>query len=251
MATSKSIRFPGTRHLVGPTGTPVASGFNLSVAQANITSAGVVPVSKNTYTQANQPQADTIEVVSSDGADTTQTITHVGIDGLGNRVEETVTLTGVAAAATSAIFSYWEFSVLSAVTAGNVTIREGSADQAITTITAGDLVSQVAHIFSGENTLLITGFTLGMTTIAGNVTATLRRYAAASSCVALTGFTALDTIYIYDTEGFTAPLRSYWPMALRIGPGEYVAIAATGEGGNDEDVVVGLSGLLVEHVHTT
>ena len=94
---TKSMRFPSARRMVGcsPYGGEV--GFNVMVTRANATSAGVHPLSANTYTAANQPQADTIEVVSANGADTTQTIIHVGVDANGNRVEESVSLNGATA----------------------------------------------------------------------------------------------------------------------------------------------------------
>ena len=244
--SQKSMRYPTTRYLSGPPGAARELGWHLWVSRTNATSAGVIPLTKNAYTAANQPQGDKIEAVSSDAGDTTQTITHVGIDSDGNRVEETVNLNGTTVVSTSDLFTYWEFSVLDAVCAGAVTVREASGDATITTITAGDLVSQVAHIFSGEHTLLITSFGANITSIAGNVVATLYRYPAASSCVTPTsGLIGVDTISIFDTEGIAPGPRNYHPLAIQIGPGEYVTIKTTGEGGDDEDIDVTLSGIVI------
>lgn len=241
---TKSLRFPSTRRLIHLPGYAQEDGFNIALSRVNGTSAGLTPISVNAYTAANQPQVDTIEVVSADAGDTTQTITHVGIDALGNRIEETVSLNGATAVATTQNFTYWEYSVLSAVTAGNVTIREGSANQTITTIVAGVLHTEVAHIFSGENQLFITGFSADIDSIAGNVTFTLLQYAAAS-CVALTGSKQLDKICVFDTEGVAPAPRVYWPAAIYVAPGQYVAVKSVGEGGDDEDFSINLNGFVI------
>lgn len=244
MGMTKSLRFPVKRRLIAP-GFAGEDGWHVAVTRANATSAGMAPLSNAAYTAANQPQADTLEVLSSDAGDTTQYVTHVGIDASGNRVEETVALNGVTVVPTLNNFAYWEFSVLDSVATGNVTIQEGSANADIYIIPAGSLISEVCHIFSGENRLIITEFGCNMTTVAGNVTATLYQAAAAKAPAPTTALTTIDTIFLFDTEGIAPTPRQYWPLGFVIEPGQYVFVKTVGEGGDDEDVVVTLGGIVI------
>jgi len=244
MGMTKSLRFPVKRRLVAP-GFAGEDGWHVAITRVNATSAGMAPISNAAYTAANQPQADTIEVLSSAAGDTTQTCTHVGIDAFGNRVEETVSLAGAGVVATTNNFTYWEYSVLSAAPAGNVTIQEGSANADIYIIPIGSVISEVGHIFSGENKLAITEFGLTCTTISGNVTATLYQAAAAICVAPTTALTTIDTLAIFDTEGSFPAIRKYYPLPFIIDPGQYVFVKTVGEGGDDEDVVVTLSGYVI------
>lgn len=94
----------------------------------------------------NQPANDGVEVLSSSAADTTQTVTIYGTTFLtGTVVSEIVTLIGTTAVSTSK--TDWGDILgieLSAACAGNVTIREASGNQTITTITAGATAAGVA-----------------------------------------------------------------------------------------------------------
>lgn len=240
--TPKSDLFQSRTNMVSDRLFPGPEGFNISVSMSNITSAGTVPLSKNPYTAANQPQADTIEVVSDQAGDTTQTITHVGINAAGERVSEKVTLLGTSVAATTQLFTYWEYSLLSAVCAGTVSIREGSHNAEITTITAGDLCTYVSHIYAGEKNLYITKFSGKLTSLSGNVTLTLRRYPlAASSPAPTTGYFDVEVLSLFDTEGYLSESVEF-PAAIFIPSGSYVAVHAAGEGGDDEDVTVTIQG---------
>lgn len=89
----------------------------------------------------NQPANDGIELVSSDNADTTQTVTIYGTtNGTDTVVVETVTLNGTTQVATTKVDWGVVLAVSkSAVTAGTVTIREASANQTITTLPAATL----------------------------------------------------------------------------------------------------------------
>lgn len=90
---------------------------------------------------ANQPAGDAIDVVSASASDTTQTVTIIGTTQGGVVVvSETVTLTGTDAVTTTK--TDWGIVLAvkkSAATVGTITIREASADQAITTLTAAVL----------------------------------------------------------------------------------------------------------------
>ena len=95
----------------------------------------------------NQPAGDGIEIVSSSAADTTQTVTIYGtVTGSTTVVtSETVTLTGATEVPT--VIVAWQNILgieLSAATVGNITVREASGDQTVTTITSGVLSAGVA-----------------------------------------------------------------------------------------------------------
>lgn len=222
-------------------GGPTRDGWIVQVAQANITSAGTVPLRKNAYTAANQPQNDLVEIVSSEAADTSQTITIYGIDMAGNRVSEAVALNGTTAVSTTSYFNYVESARLSAACAGTVTVREASANQTISTITIGDLVMYIGHLFTGHLTGYLSYVNAEVLTVAGNVTVYVRWYPNDASCVALTAFEVIDTFTILDTEGLIPPPHVY-PVMKRLDPDGYLTAQAVGEGGNDEDVSLTLMG---------
>jgi microcystin-dependent protein len=98
---------------------------------------------------ANQPANDAVELVSSEAADTTQQVTIYGTTngGDGTVVTETVTLTGDTPVATTK--DDWGVILgveLAEEAAGTVTIREGSEDQTITTITTGNLTAGILEV---------------------------------------------------------------------------------------------------------
>jgi hypothetical protein len=96
----------------------------------------------------NQPADDGVEVVSSDSEDVGIDVTVYGTeDGDANTIfTEVITLNGDTAVASEK--TDWDVILgveLSEEAAGTVTIREASGDQAITTISTGDLESGVAE----------------------------------------------------------------------------------------------------------
>jgi hypothetical protein len=100
----------------------------------------------------NQPANDGIEIVSDSAADTTQTITLYGVitGALTTLVTETLTITGT----TQVVSSHTDWATLlgarlSAACAGTITIREASANAAITTIAPASLT---AGIHAGTST---------------------------------------------------------------------------------------------------
>ncbi len=98
---------------------------------------------------ANQPANGAVELVSSEAADTNQQVTIYGTTngGDGTVVAETVTLTGDTPVATTK--DDWGVILgveLAEEAAGTVTIREGSTDQTITTITTGNLTAGILEV---------------------------------------------------------------------------------------------------------
>lgn len=218
-------------------------GWIVRAAQSNITSAGTVPISKNAYTAANQPQGDKVEVISADAGDTTQSIDIYGVDMNGNRVVERVALTGDTAASTTQKFNYVESARLTAPCAGAVTIREASADQAIGSITIGDLVFYIAHLFTGHLTGYLAYLNCEVTTLTADVAFTLRWYPDDASCVALTAYEEIDSLNVFIDEGINPTPRLYFPVMKVLEPGSYLTVSAVGAGGqNTEDVAVTMMG---------
>jgi hypothetical protein len=99
--------------------------------------------------------ADTLEVLSSNAADTTQTLTVTGRNGAGVVVTDTFTLDGtnVVTGASSTSFSRILKAVLSAGTAGTVTVREASGNVTVFTMEGtgtapgGTAVTSVRRMF--------------------------------------------------------------------------------------------------------
>jgi hypothetical protein len=219
-------------------------GWIVNAKHTNITSAGTTPLWKNTYVAANQPQNDLVEVLSSDALDITQTVTVYGIDRNGNRVSEAIALNttdGTTVVAGTTYFDYVESARLSAACVGTVTVQEASGNADISTITIGDLVMYIGHLFTGHLTGYLAYVNAEVLSVAGNVTIDILWYPNDASCVALTGFEIIDTFTILDTEGLIPHAHTY-PVMKRLDPGGYLTARAIGEGGNDEDVSITLMG---------
>lgn len=96
----------------------------------------------------NQPANDAVEVISSEAADTTQTVTIIGTTNGGHTVVvEDVVLTGTTEAATTKVD--WGLIIgvkLSAACTGTVTVREASGDKTITTIAPAALSAGVVEV---------------------------------------------------------------------------------------------------------
>lgn len=88
--------------------------------------------------------ASVIEVLSSSAADTSQTVTIYGLDGSGDLISESVVLAGTTEVPTSAIYTTFIGALLSATTAGTVTIREEADSSDLGTITTGNLTLGLA-----------------------------------------------------------------------------------------------------------
>lgn len=136
----------------------------------------------------NQPANDGVEVVSASAADTTQTITVIGTtQGTDTVVVETVTLTGTTPVATTKVDWGLILAVKkSAATAGTVTVREASADQAITTLTAAVLSQGVVAVPAADQRT----FNVAPTAVAGG---------ASTKQVGLGGTNSAGT-QIYDSQ---------------------------------------------------
>ena len=98
---------------------------------------------------ANQPAGDTIEIVSSSADDITQSVTIYGTSSAAVSTLRTETLDLTGTSAVTSEHDDWQeiYAVeLSAECAGTITVREGSGDAAITTITTGNTTAGITEV---------------------------------------------------------------------------------------------------------
>ena len=138
----------------------------------------IIPITEITAVSiTNQPANDGAEIVSSSASDTQKITLWGNTNGSTDIVYETITLTGTTAVST--IKTDWgtiygaflgdQYGLISSRAVGTITIREASADLAITTIAAGKLgTGQQRFSLAGrkiaiENILGVTYFNGGNT----------------------------------------------------------------------------------------
>ena len=110
---------------------------------------------------ASVTSGSTARVASANAADTTQTATIYGLDTNGAPQTEVISLNGITVVAGTATWSAVLGVILSAVTAGNITVSDSAGTLA--TITAGTLTIGVVEIDNGE---IQKGAQLGVTATA-------------------------------------------------------------------------------------
>lgn len=188
--------------------------------------------------------AEEIEVVSANGADTTQYITIFGIDNAdGNQTSERIgPLTGATAVTTTTVFRYYEGALLDKECAGAVTIRKKTGDTFISGIAIGSLTDYVCQHFNGEKTTYITYFDAGLDDNATDtVTFDLRWYPDDADCLdAGDGFIILDRIVAHGVAIATsAPggLGKAYAQPIRCPAGGWIAVYALAGQDNCEGFV--------------
>jgi hypothetical protein len=172
----------------------------------------------------NQPANDGVEIVSNNAADTTQTVTIIGTtQGTDTVVVETKTLNGTTPVATTK--TDWGVILavkMSAVAAGTVTVREASADQTITTLTAGQTSKGVETVTSADQqaynvapTAVGSGATTKQLGIGGTNSAGTQIY----SSKALNGATAITfgSAFKRVTEVYTGDLEATRTATVSVG----------------------------------
>ena len=204
-------------------------GWHVCVVDDDIdATAELVTELDTTYLQMTSTY-DTLEVVSSDAADTTQSITVHGVYD-GEKTSATFALNGTDAVCGATYFHYIDYAEVDAECAGIITIRRATADVFITSIPAGILNTAIAQHFNGQYNSFITGWSCGVLTTTGNVTFELRWYPDDndSRCF-LTGYIVLDTIYIDGsvTSPYNAP-PVVFPQPIKLPAGSWLAVFATG-----------------------
>lgn len=166
----------------------------------------------STFTYAQNDGEDQIEVLSSDGADTTQYVTIYGIDNSGNKIREKMgVLTGATAVLSTNTFRYIENAWVDAETAGTVTIQDED-DNSIAEIEIGSLNTGIAQHFNGESESYITFFAGGLYDGTKDATYELRWYPDDADCLdAGDGFEVLDRLYCpvesgHDSHSYPMPI---------------------------------------------
>ena len=200
---------------------------------------------------ANQPTNDGIEVLSADAADTTQTLTLYGTTNGGTTVVvETVSLNGTTVvSATKTDWGELLGAELSAVCAGNVTIREASGNATITTITAGGTTAGVTNVAAGLQNAYnqpVRAIAAGATTkkvgVVGTDTAGV---AVTDNCKALTGATAIsldDATMGTVTKLLTGDVENTVTVSFSVPKGTWTTTKPTGT-----DVPQGIGSVVTSH----
>jgi len=207
------------------------------------TTAELITETDLTHTSLNT--ADTIEIVSSSGADTTQTVTVYGINSDGKKASETFELNGATQAVGSTTFAYFDYAKVDAECAGTITIREASANATIQTITIGQKRTYAVQHFNGENVSYLTSWSGGVNTATGDVTLELRLYTDDDDCMDPTdGFEVLDRMFLHQAatdNRASVPFQRSFDPALKIPAGSWVCVYGTGSQ-NNSDAYVTLQG---------
>lgn len=188
-------------------------------------------------TYAQLAAEDTIEVVSSDAADITQTVTVTGIDSNDNRISEEIALdtaAGTTAVESTNTFKYIDQVSVDTVCAGVVTVRRDTGDTFIVSIPIGSLDATVVQHFNGEKDTYLTGWYASVTSTTGTVSYELRYYPDDSKCLADTsGYRVLDTILLTNALGDAEhPLPN-----IKCPKGGWIAVFATGGSANSDGAV--------------
>jgi len=175
----------------------------------------------------NQPANDGVEILSSNAADTTQSVTIIGTtNGTNTVVVETKALNGTTVVSTTKTDWGVVLAVkLSASCAGTVTVREASADQTVTTITTGNLSKGVESVLAANQqaynvkpTFVASGTTTKQIGLGGTDSAGAQIYdsAPANNTTAVTANLTFKRV----TEVYTGDLESNRTVTLKTGAAE-------------------------------
>ena len=178
---------------------------------------------------ANQPANDGVTVVSAEAADTTQTVTIIGTTHGGVVVvTEDIVLTGTTPV--NSVKTDWGIILaikLSAVTAGNVTVKETSGSATIKVITDGGTSSGVTAVtaasqgaFGVEPTVVSDDATTKIVGVkyVNNSAATAYQAVALNGATAATFATAAELI----TEVYTGDVEAARSATVKVGAEEYL-----------------------------
>ena len=209
-------------------------GFSIFGADDDMsTSATLVTELDTTYAQTDAE--DTLEIVSSDDADITQTVTITGIDDEGNRVTEALpldTVKGSNVETTSTTFRYVDQVSVDTECAGVITVRDATDDNLITSIPIGALEATMVQHFNGEKDSYITGWRANVTSTTGTVLFQLRWYPDDADCLDPTdGYKVLDEIQFTNVLG--SQDRPF-PQPIKCPAGGWIAVYSTA-GTDDAD----------------
>jgi hypothetical protein len=209
------------------------SGWSVFGSDDDIdTAAQLITELDTTYAQL--AAEDKIEILSSEAADITQTVTVEGIDSNGDRIKEEISLTGSTAVTSANTFRYIDQAILDIACTGAVTIRRATGDTFIISIPIGSLEAGVVQHFNGEKDSYLTGWYASVTSTTGTVSYELRYYPDDSKCLApTTSYIVLDTILLTNALGDT-----YHPLPMiKCSKGGWITVYATGGSANSDGAV--------------
>jgi hypothetical protein len=223
---------------------PKAHGVHVFAYDADIdTAASLV----STYASFAQLAAqDSLEAISSNANDITQSITVIGVDSGGRRQHTTKLLNGTTVVTLDRTWRYVENCYTNMECAGNITLRRATGDTAINVIAIGQVAADVVQHFSGDDNICwLLGWWAG-TPYAQDQGAffELRWYPSdADSLDSGDGYRVLDRIDV-DTDGdATGPgsVRVTFPSPIQLPAGGWVVVFGDSEGDNQ----VGYAGLQI------
>ena len=199
----------------------------------------------------NQPANDTVDVVSDDAGDTTQTVTLIGTrNGQGDTVyTEDLSLNGTNSVSST---TYTDWALILAVkmdgtAAGTVTVSENSGSQAITTITTGNTTSGVVTVatetraFNKAPTIVSDDATTKQVGMLGTGT----DYSSQYDSQALNGSTAqtMNSAFNSVTELYVGDLEAARNCTLKVGAADNFQLLVgragpAGAASKDDDCIV-------------
>ncbi len=213
-------------------------GWHICVIDDDIDAAAeLITELDSTYLQLTSG-SDTLEVVSSDSSDTTQTVTITGTNS-SEKVSTTFELNGDVAICDAQIFEYIDQVSVDAECVGTITIRRSTNDVFITSIPAGILNAGMAQHFNGGDKSYVTGWSCGVLTTTGDVLFELRWYPDEndSRCF-LTGYVVLDEIFIEGAVTSPYNVVATFPQPIKLPAGGWLAVFGTGSTANCDGKVV-------------
>ena len=213
-------------------------GWHVFVADDDIdATAELVTELDTTYLQLTTAY-DTLEVVSSDGDDDSQSITVYGVDNNDEKCSATFALNGTDAVCGPQYFKFVDYAEVDAECEGTITVRRATGDTFIVSVPSGHLKSYVAQHFNGEYVSYITFWGVGVSAATDSILFELRWYPddSDSRCF-LNGYEVLDQIYI--DEAVMSPYNVSRPFAqpIKCPAGGWIAVFATGGAANCEGSV--------------
>jgi len=211
-------------------------GWVINATDADVDNvAELVTGLSTTYRQLTIP--DTIEILSSSTADTTQTVTVSGVDDDdGAFVTVDFTVDGTTAVDSTIVFRYVNQVWVDIECAGTITVRQADDNGFLNSITIGSLRADVAQHFNGDKYSYIERWWASKNTL-NSVSLELRWYPDdADSLDAADGFLLLDRIYLAGTLYQADPhdFTGYPGGGIRCIAGGWMSVYATGSTANQE-----------------
>ena len=206
-----------------------AMGFHIHAANDTIGQAWEIQARSMATAYAQLAAADTIEIVSASGDDTTQKVTVFGVNSAGNRVYETGTLNGATAVDLATTFSYIENAYADKECAGIVTVRRNTGATFIMEVPVGELNSQVCQHFNGQYRAAVTMFGANLEDLDQDCLVQLRWYPDDADCLdSGDGYEVLDRIPLYVTEG-PNPTPHIYPQPIILPAGGWLSAWVYGQ----------------------